>query len=80
MLVVYGIKHKIKNIKSLGINTCENCGHKVETTLCKETGYIHVYYIPLLPYLGGFKFISCPNCGISKVLDKEEFKRIKDEE
>lgn len=79
MIVVYGTKRKVKKIKPLGVQNCPNCGHKIEAELAKEGGYFHIYYIPVFPYLGGYKFISCPCCGISKVLTGDEFKQLKNE-
>lgn len=77
MVVVYGFKRKLKTIKTLGPTTCENCGHSVQATLNKEGGYFHIYYIPVFPNVGGWKFIGCPNCGISKKLTGAEFKALK---
>lgn len=80
MIVVYGVRKKVKFLKTLKTTVCENCGHEVETKLAKEGGYCHVYYIPVFPYLGGYKFISCPNCGVSKLLTNQEFKELKSNE
>lgn len=77
MLVVYGTKRKIKIDKELGPMTCTNCGHNVNASLAHEAGYHHIYYIPIFPYLGGADIIACPNCGIMRVLDREEFLSIK---
>lgn len=77
MIVVYGLKRKLKHVKSLGTAVCPNCGHKVETELAKIGGYAHIYYIPVFPYLGGEKFVLCPCCGISKKLTGAEFKELK---
>ncbi len=80
MIVVYGVKRKIKIVKSLGQNTCTNCGHVVETALAKEGGYCHVYYIPVFPYVGGLKFIACPNCGVMEPVSSQKFKEIKNQQ
>lgn len=79
MMVVYGTRKKLKNIKSLGRMRCTNCGHEVEASLAREGGYFHICYIPVFPHLG-YKIILCPHCGIMKKLTNEEFKEMKNEE
>ena len=74
--VVYGVKKKVKLDKSLGVQTCPNCGHSVELQLARETGYGHLYYIPLLP-LPTLKMKACPNCGLAQILSSEEYKQLK---
>lgn len=74
--VIYGTRRKIKIDKSLGVQICPNCGHNVEMSLAHESGYHHVYYIPVFPYIG-WKIKACPNCGIAEKLTKEEFNTIK---
>lgn len=76
MLVVYGTKKKVKRIKPIGTQVCENCGHTIDAELAREGGYHHIYYIPVFPY-SGYKFILCPNCGISKKLTGAEYKELK---
>lgn len=77
MIIVYGIRRKVKTVKNLGKGVCCNCGHEVSQILAKECGHAHVYYIPVFPLLNGIKFIGCPICGISRLVSKEEFKAIK---
>lgn len=77
MLVIYGTKKKLKVDKDLGMTTCSNCGHSVKASLAHEGGYHHIYYIPIFPYLNGAKIIACPNCGIMKVLTKDEYNTYK---
>ena len=77
MIIYYGEKKKLKHIRELGKMRCTNCGHEVEASLAKEGGYIHVFFIPVFPSLGGYKIIFCPNCGIMKKLSSEEFKNLK---
>lgn len=76
MIVTYGTRKKLKNIKPLGRMRCTNCGHEVEATLTKETGYHHVCFIPVFPAFG-YKIILCPCCGIMKKLTNDEFKEMK---
>lgn len=80
MYVVYGTRTKLKTVKNLGPTTCTNCGHNVQATLNKEGGYHHIYYIPVFPNVGGWKFIGCPNCGIAKKLTGAEYKELKKKE
>lgn len=80
MIIVYGARKKVKKIKPLGIQECPNCGHRIDAELAKETGYCHIYYIPVFPLLGCYKFIACPYCGISKKLTSAEFKELKQKE
>lgn len=75
-IVYYGTKKKVKIDKSLGTQTCPNCGHQVEMALAHEAGYFHIYCIPLFP-LSGWKIKACPVCGIAEKLTKEEFKALK---
>lgn len=75
-IIYYGTKKKVKIDKSLGAQICPNCGHHVEMSLAHESGYFHIYWIPLVP-LGGWKFKACPNCGISQKLTSEEFRTLK---
>ena len=79
MLIVYGVRKKLKTIRDLGTQECPNCGHTVKAQLMREGGYEHVYYIPVFPYFGT-KFISCPCCGIGKKLTGAEFKALKNPE
>lgn len=77
MMVVYGTRRKVKFVRKLGRMTCTNCGHDVEAAVAKEGGYFHIYYIPMFPAVGGLKFIACPNCGVMRTLNKQEFKSLK---
>ncbi|MCQ2467902.1 MAG: zinc ribbon domain-containing protein [Clostridia bacterium] len=76
MVIVYGLRKKLKRVKALGTQVCPNCGHNVEMELAKEGGYAHLCYIPVFPYLGE-KFKFCPYCGISTKLTGAEYKAIK---
>ena len=76
MMVVYGTRKKLKNIKPLGRMRCTNCGHEVDASLAKEGGYFHICFIPVFPHLG-YKMILCPCCGIMKKLTNEELKELK---
>ena len=76
MMVVYGTRKKLKNIKPLCRMMCTNCGHEVDASLAKEGGYFHICFIPVFPHLG-YKMILCPCCGIMKKLTNEEFKELK---
>lgn len=75
-VIIYGTKKNIKSDKNLGVQVCKNCGHRVEMALAHETGYFHIYYIPLVP-IGGWKVKLCPVCGISEKLDGATFKALK---
>lgn len=75
-VVYYGTKKKLHIDKALGVQTCPNCGHQVEMSLAHESGYFHIYWIPLFP-LGGWKIKACPVCGVSQKLTAEEFKTLK---
>lgn len=75
-VIVYGKKRKLKIDKNLGVQTCPNCGHQVELALAHEHGYIHIYYIPLIPF-GGWKIKMCPVCGVAEKLDGATFKALK---
>ena len=77
MIIVYGTRKKLKTVKQLGRMRCTNCGHEVDASLTKETGYFHICYIPVFPHFG-LKFIMCPHCGIMKTLTSAEFKELKD--
>lgn len=73
--IVYGIRHKIKRKKTLGVSECPNCRHTVEMVLAREGGYFHICFIPLIP-LSGWKVKLCPNCGIVQKFSKQEFKEL----
>lgn len=75
-VIYYGTKKKLHIDKALGVQTCPNCGHQVEMSLAHESGYFHIYWIPLFP-LGGWKIKACPVCGVSQKLTSEEFKTLK---
>lgn len=75
-VIYYGTKKKLHIDKALGVQTCPNCGHQVEMSLAHESGYFHIYWIPLFP-LGGWKIKACPVCGVSQKLTAEEFKTLK---
>jgi len=75
-VIIYGVKHKVKIDKSLGVTNCPNCGHQVELSLAHETNAAHLYYIPLIP-LGGWKLKVCPKCGIAQKLTPQEYKDLK---
>lgn len=75
-VIFYGTKKKIKTDKSLGVQTCPNCGHEVELSLAHESGYYHIYWLPLFPIIG-WKFKACPKCGMAKKLTSQEFKELK---
>lgn len=75
-VIYYGTKKKIHIDKALGVQTCPNCGHQVEMSLAHESGYFHIYWIPLFP-LGGWKIKACPVCGVAQKLTSEEFKTLK---
>lgn len=75
-VIYYGTKKKLHIDKVLGVQTCPNCGHQVEMSLAHESGYFHIYWIPLFP-LGGWKIKACPVCGVSQKLTAEEFKTLK---
>lgn len=74
-VIIYGTKKKIKVDKPLGVQTCPNCGHPVEMSMAHEKGYFHIYYIPLVPFVG-WRVKLCPNCGIVQKYDRKEFKAI----
>lgn len=76
MIIYYGTKKKLKMVKPLGRMVCTNCGYEVDATLAKETGYHHVFLIPVFPAFG-LKIILCPHCGIMKNLTKDEFNEMK---
>lgn len=76
MVVIYGTKTKLKFDKSLGVQTCPNCGNYVELSVAHESKYAHIYHIPLMP-LPGWKLKFCPNCGVAQKLTKDEFKSLK---
>ncbi len=80
MMYVYGTRKKIKKIRDLGQMTCTNCGHSINAVLAKEVGYCHFCYIPVFPYLMGYKIILCPNCGIMRKLDNEEFQSLQEDQ
>ncbi len=75
-IIIYGVKRKLKEEKSLGVQFCPNCGKQVELQLTREKVYGHVYYIPLLP-MSGWKVKLCPNCGVAAKLTPEEYKALK---
>lgn len=75
-IIIYGKKRKLKIDKSLGIQTCPNCGRNIEMSLAHEKGYYHIYWIPVFPFRG-WKFKACPNCGVSQKLSSAEFKALK---
>lgn len=76
MLIVYGNNKKLKIDKSLGEAVCPNCGHHVELALAHESCYFHICYIPVFFYTG-YRMKVCPNCGVSELLTKKQFKEIK---
>ncbi len=74
--ICYGTKRKLVPDSSLGATTCPNCGHNVEMALAHESGYFHIYWIPIFP-LPSWKVKLCPNCGIIEKLDGDTFKTLK---
>lgn len=64
-----------KTEKPLGRMRCTNCGHEVDAALVKETGYFHIFFIPVFPSFG-YKMIFCPHYGIMKKLTNDEFKEM----
>ncbi|MCQ2541446.1 MAG: zinc ribbon domain-containing protein [Lachnospiraceae bacterium] len=76
MLVVYGVKRKLKIDKSLGTQVCPNCGHTVDLSLAREKCYAHIYYIPVFPWTG-MRMKACPNCGVVETLTSGQYKELK---
>lgn len=76
MLIIYGVKRKLKLDKSLGTQVCPNCGHTVDIQLAREKNAAHIYYIPIIPWTG-WRIKTCPNCGVVEKLTKAQYKELK---
>lgn len=79
MIIYYGTRKRLKPVRQLGRMRCTNCGHEVEASLAKETGYFHIFLIPVFPVFG-YKLVFCPCCGVMRKLTNDEFKEMKDAE
>ena len=76
MYIVYGTRKKLKIDKSLGHQVCPNCHHEVERALAREKTSITLFYIPTIGWTSK-KFILCPCCGDSQILNGAEYKELK---
>lgn len=76
MIIIYGLRKKMKIDKPLGNQVCPNCGHTVNMQLAHEYSYPHIFYIPV-GYIPGIKITLCSNCGVSQVLTSAQFKQLK---
>lgn len=76
MIILYGTRKKIKVEKNLGAYVCPNCHHAAEHSLAREKTYITLFYIPVIGWTSR-RFILCPCCGDSEVLNGARYKEIK---
>ena len=73
MIILYGIKKKLKIDKNLGASTCPNCGYNTEKVQAREKGHFHIYYIPLFAWTGR-RGTVCANCGLIDIQNKKTYK------
>lgn len=75
MMVAYGYRKKLKIERNLGISKCPNCSHQVELSLGREKTTYNICYIPICSTTTLYAKL-CPNCGISKIYKKKEYKEL----
>ena len=76
MVIIYGLKKKIKVEKNLGYGVCPRCHHNVERSLGKEKTYPTLYHIPIFVWTSKH-VVLCPCCGDSELLTSAQYKQIK---
>lgn len=74
MFIIYGVKvfNKIKGYFG-EVHECENCHRKYKSRLLKHSKWIHIWYIPFIPFGSSYSKI-CPICYKEDQLTKKEAK------
>ena len=74
MLVVFGMHHFRKNVGHyFQVETCRHCGCTYQKNYIKESKWVHVYFIPMIP-AGSNWYKECPICNAAEQVKRKQAK------
>ena len=73
MVVVYGQRTVFKREGIVGTAVCNNCGHNVLHTLCRQVNQTTLFWIPIVS-IERQRGIMCESCGNIMPISKQEYK------
>ncbi len=73
MIIVYGHRVDFKREGFAGQMTCQNCGHNVNHSLCRQINRTTIFWIPFIN-VEKQRGIMCESCGMISPISKQEYK------